>query len=82
VKVNVDQDTYLGVANIGNRPTFYDYNARPGVEVHLLDFNGDLYGKFVSVYFIRRLRDEKKFSSSDELIVQIRQDIQRARENT
>jgi len=82
VKVNVDQDTYLGVANIGNRPTFYDYSARPGVEVHLLDFSGDLYGKFVSVHFIRRLRDEKKFSSSDELIVQIKQDIQRARTNT
>lgn len=81
VKVGVDQDTYLGVANIGNRPTFYDYSARPGVEVHLLDFSGDLYGKFVSVHFTRRLRDEKKFSTSDELIVQIRQDIQRAREN-
>ncbi len=82
VKVDVDQDTYLGVANIGNRPTFYDYSARPGIEVHLLDFTGDLYGKIVSVHFTRRLRDEKKFSSSDELVVQIRQDIQRARENT
>ncbi|HAG11699.1 MAG TPA: riboflavin biosynthesis protein RibF [Desulfotomaculum sp.] len=82
VKVDVEQDTYLGVANIGNRPTFYDYSSRPGVEVHLLDFTGDLYGKIVSVHFTRRLRDEKKFSSSDELIVQIRQDIQRARENS
>lgn len=82
VKVSVDGDMFLGVANVGSRPTFYDYNTRPNVEVHLLDFSGNLYGKVVSVHFISRLRGEKKFTSPEELALQIRQDIQRARKST
>ncbi len=81
IRVSIDGDMFLGVANIGSRPTFYGYNARPNVEVHLLDFSGDLYGKVVSVHFTRRLRGEKKFASPEELALQIKQDIQIVRES-
>lgn len=82
VRVSVDEDVFLGVANVGSRPTFYGYNSSSSIEVHLLDFNADLYGKVISVSFTRRLREEKKFGSPDELVLQIRHDIQRVRGNT
>ncbi|MFA7468198.1 MAG: riboflavin kinase, partial [Desulfotomaculaceae bacterium] len=49
------------------------------IEVHLLDFSGNLYGRHMQVYFIRRLREEKRFSSVDKLLEQIRSDIHQAR---
>lgn len=79
VKVQVDQDLYLGVANIGIKPTFHGFGNRPNLEVHLLDFQGDLYGKGIKVFFTGRIREEKRFSSPGELVEQIRSDINRAR---
>ncbi|MFZ5646305.1 MAG: bifunctional riboflavin kinase/FAD synthetase [Bacillota bacterium] len=79
VKVQVDGDHYLGVANIGIKPTFHGFNSRPNLEVHLLDFQGDLYGKQIKVFLTRRIREEKRFSSPGELVEQIRSDINRAR---
>ncbi|MHB0885038.1 MAG: bifunctional riboflavin kinase/FAD synthetase [Bacillota bacterium] len=67
-----------GVANVGHRPTFGG-GAR-GIEAHLLDYSGDLYGKPVEVAFLRRLRDEMTFRSADELRSQIAWDVRRARE--
>lgn len=69
---------YKGVANIGYSPTFDDHIFT--VEVHLLDFNDDIYGEKIRVNFIKRLRDEKKFSNVSELSEQIRKDIKKARE--
>ena len=54
--------------------------ATPLLETHLLDFDGDLYGKYLSVELIRWLRPEAKFEGTDALIAQIRQDATRARE--
>jgi len=71
-------ERYQGVANIGIRPSF-DGGERL-LEVHLLDFQGDLYGQVLGVEFIQRLREEIRFSSPDALIEQIRKDVQRARE--
>jgi len=68
---------YKGVANIGYSPTFDDYLFT--IEVHLLDFNGDLYDHDIRVNFIRRIRDEKKFSNVDELSGQIKKDIETGR---
>ncbi|MFZ5642389.1 MAG: bifunctional riboflavin kinase/FAD synthetase [Bacillota bacterium] len=79
VKVQVDGDDYLGVANIGIKPTFQGFAALPNLEVHLLDFHSDLYGKKIKVIFTRRIREEKRFSSPGELVQQIRMDINRAR---
>ncbi|MDY0211381.1 MAG: bifunctional riboflavin kinase/FAD synthetase [Desulfuromonadaceae bacterium] len=65
------------VINIGHKPTFGENSLT--IEVHILDFKGDLYGENMRVYFVKRLRDEKKFSDVDELIQAIRTDIERAR---
>jgi riboflavin kinase/FMN adenylyltransferase len=66
-----------GVANVGFNPTFGENSL--GVEVHLIDFGGDLYGQEMAVYFRDRIRDERKFKSADELVRQIRKDVEFAR---
>ena len=66
-----------GAANIGTRPTVDGLRLR--LEVHLLDFDGDLYGRHLETRFFRRLREEKKFASVDELRAQITHDIAAAR---
>jgi riboflavin kinase / FMN adenylyltransferase len=61
--------------NIGTRPTFA--GATPGlvVEVHILDFSGDLYGHSLTVQFVERLREERRFDSVEALLAQLRLDI-------
>lgn len=66
------------VINVGLNPTFENRTA-PVVEVHVLDWEGDLYGEVVSVEFTHRLRDELKFEGPQELIAAIRKDIGQAR---
>lgn len=64
-----------GIANLGAAPTFgID---KPMLEVHLIDFDGDLYGKDTTVAFTHRLRDIRRFDSSEELQRQIQQDRRR-----
>jgi riboflavin kinase/FMN adenylyltransferase len=65
--------TYPSAISIGRAETF-GKNKRQ-VEAHLLDYEGDLYGKLVRVEFMRRIRDQMKFANADELVTQIRQDI-------
>jgi riboflavin kinase/FMN adenylyltransferase len=77
VKVGYGQTVYNGVANIGYSPTFADHTFT--VEVHVLDFDKDIYGDCIRVSFIERLRGEKKFSGPEELAGQIRKDITRAK---
>jgi riboflavin kinase/FMN adenylyltransferase len=79
VTVDVDDETYYGVSNIGYNPTFGD-NAL-SLETHILDFSGDLLEKTISINFIEHLRNEKTFQSVQELSDQIAKDIQRARES-
>jgi riboflavin kinase/FMN adenylyltransferase len=67
-----------GVANIGYSPTFDDRLFT--VEVHILDFNQDIYDQRIKVNFIKRIRDEIKFDSIEQLSEQIRQDVVQARE--
>lgn len=66
-----------GVANMGSRPTVD--GSKNVLEIHLLDFNEDLYGERLQVFFLQKLRDEIKFSSVDALISQIHDDIKVAR---
>ncbi len=68
---------YKGVANIGYAPTFDDYLFT--VEVHIFDFEQDIYGETIRVNFIKRIRDEKKFTNIDELHDQISKDIRDAK---
>jgi riboflavin kinase/FMN adenylyltransferase len=63
-----------GAANIGVRPTL-TADLKPVLEVHLLDFDGDIYGRHVDVNFLHKLRDEAKFDSRDELKAQIARDV-------
>lgn len=79
VRVLIAGETFLGVANIGFRPTFKGQNATRNMEVHVFDFTGDLYGESIRVLFRDRLRGERKFASPEELARQIEADIMRAR---
>ena len=71
--------SYRAVVNIGVRPTVKG-EARPRVEAHLLDFDGELYGQELELTFAQRLRDERKFASLDALKNQIAADITAARQ--
>ncbi len=79
VQVDCGGRLLAGVANIGRNPTFGEDRPR-GVEAHLFDFTGDLYGRWIRVLLIERLRGEDKFSSQQALVDQIRRDVARARE--
>jgi riboflavin kinase/FMN adenylyltransferase len=67
-----------GVLNIGFNPTFADQ--RQSIEVFILDFQQDIYGEFLEILFIERIRDEVRFESPEKLIAQIGRDIDRAKE--
>lgn len=74
VKVyGIENNSLLGVANIGFCPTFTNQHKK--LEVHILNFNQQIYGKRVAVEFCRKIRDEKKFASAEELKLQIAKDV-------
>ncbi|PPQ40366.1 riboflavin biosynthesis protein RibF [Rhodoblastus acidophilus] len=78
VEVELDGARLKGVASFGRRPTVED-NGPPLLEIHIFDFNGDLYGREIEVFFIAFLRAEEQFSSLDALQEQIRRDEAEAR---
>lgn len=80
VSVELGQERYYGLMNIGYRPTFDDPTPRKQLEVYLLDLNEDLYGQELKVEFLRFLRKEQKFNSLEELVNQLRQDEKTARD--
>jgi riboflavin kinase / FMN adenylyltransferase len=67
-----------GVASLGTRPTVN--GIEPLLEVHVFDFDGDLYGRMIEVEFIAKLRDEVKFDSLDSMVAQMKVDASQARE--
>lgn len=71
-------ESYIAVTNVGVRPTVSDGD-RINVESHLLDYSGNLYGRQARLEFYHFIRDERKFSSNEELFAQIRQDAETAR---
>jgi riboflavin kinase / FMN adenylyltransferase len=75
--VRVGEEEYAACTNVGVAPTFGRAESR--VEAHLLDFEGDLYGRVVDVSFVRRIREERRFSGIDELKEQIERDVEEAR---
>ena len=66
------------VASLGTRPTID--GTEPLLEVHVFDYDGDLYGRYLDVDFVRRLRDERRFESLDALVEQMHRDAAEARE--
>lgn len=78
VRVRRDGESLPGVANIGTCPTFD--NSDLSLEVHLLEFDGDLYGENLEVEFVSRLREERRFPSIQALAEQIHADINAARQ--
>lgn len=71
--------TYQSVTNIGNNPTFKDSD-QLSIETNLFDFDSDIYGEVLNIQFLKKLRDERKFSTVNALIDQIKSDIQTARD--
>ena len=71
-------DERYGLASIGSRPTI-ELNGSIKVEIFILDFDGDLYGKKITVTVLSKLRDEKQFASVDEMITAMKMDEARAR---
>lgn len=79
-RILMEGQVFPSVTNIGIRPTFDSGQSSMRVESHLLDFDGDLYGKDLDIEFVERLRDEQRFASIHDLVEQIGRDVQRARE--
>ncbi|MFQ5381893.1 MAG: riboflavin biosynthesis protein RibF [Dehalococcoidia bacterium] len=71
-------ETYPGATNIGRRPTFEAGHI--SIETHLIDFDRDIYGERMVVEVLHRLRHERAFASPEELVAQIRQDVEEARQ--
>jgi len=77
VRVTYQNESHDAVANIGFNPTFN--RDRLSVEVHIFDFNKVIYHKEIEVQFIARIRSEITFKSADDLVVQIKQDIDKSK---
>jgi len=77
VKVKIDDKLFDGACNIGNNPTFG--GSEVSIEAFIFDFDGELYDQELRVYFIARLRGERKFSSADELKTAIAADVAECR---
>ena len=75
--VRFGEEEYAACTNVGVAPTFGRSESR--VEAYILDFEGDLYGRVVDVGFVKRIREERRFSGVDELIGQIRRDVEETR---
>lgn len=73
VRVDILGEEKYGMLNIGCRPTFND-NRQNVIETHIFDFNENIINNPITVHFLRRLRNEKKFKSADELITQLKND--------
>ncbi len=78
IKTTINNTNIFGIMNIGYRPTVDGKHQT--IEVHLLDFNADLYGENIQVQLACRLRDEQKFNSIDKLFAQIKHDENNTRE--
>lgn len=79
-EAKLDGVAYPGVINLGYRPTVSSSKSDRVLEIHLLDFKREIYGKDLEVRFLRYLRPEKKFENVDALVRQIKADVEQARD--
>ena len=80
VRVHIDKKTYLGCLNIGINPTV-EANLETKIEIHILEFDENIYDKDISFELIEFIRDEKKFRSIDDLTAQIQLDVDKIKNN-
>lgn len=73
-QTRIGSKIYQSMSNIGKQPTFNQHDLN--IESHIIDFEGDLYGKRIGIYFLQKIRDEIKFSSPDELTGQLEKDLE------
>ncbi|MBI9055912.1 MAG: bifunctional riboflavin kinase/FAD synthetase [Bacteroidales bacterium] len=71
VRVKLNGDSFFGMLNIGTRPTIDSDLRNKNIEVHIFDFDKKIYNQTITVSFVKRIRDEKKFSGLDELTKQL-----------
>jgi riboflavin kinase/FMN adenylyltransferase len=74
VKVNLGDESYGGMLNIGRRPTINSGNGELSIEVNIFDFKKEIYGEKIQLELIERIRDEKKFDNKEELIAEMQKD--------
>lgn len=77
-----DGSCWLAMVNVGFRPTVDKLSHRLSIEAHLLDFDGDLYGQLLHLKLTRRIRDERRMESLDELRSQLAIDLEACRTNS
>lgn len=74
VKVTIEESDFMGMMNIGFRPTVNRDDRDKSLEVHIIDFEGDVYNQIIKISFIERIREEREFSSVDKLKEQLIKD--------
>ncbi len=79
-RVHTEGRNYHGMLNIGKRPTIQSNASKSSIEVHILDFNHDIYSEIVVIEFVHRIRDEHKFASLDALKAQLSVDEKTVRD--
>lgn len=77
-KVKIENSVYPGITNVGNNPTFGENN-NITIETFIIDFDKDIYGKEMEVFFIKKIRNEKKFDTVEELVMEMKKDLLNAR---
>ena len=80
VGVKINDENYEGIMNIGYKPTVSE-DKKHSLEVHIFNFNNDIYNYDLTVSFKSFIRDEKKFNNIDELVQQINTDIEKINKN-
>ncbi|NSW90727.1 MAG: bifunctional riboflavin kinase/FAD synthetase [Firmicutes bacterium] len=78
-KTLLDGKLYKSITNIGTNPTIKTGSTKVNVETYILDFNEDIYQKRIEVFFIKKIRNEKKFNNREELVRQIKSDVLKAK---
>lgn len=79
IKARFENKPYAGMLNIGFRPTIKsEHEVSPVIEAHLFDFDRQIYGRHIELFIIKKLRDEQKFNSLDDLRLQLQKDKQEA----
>jgi riboflavin kinase/FMN adenylyltransferase len=74
VKINFNNKKLIGLCNIGTKPTF-KIKGEKHIEAHVFNFKQSIYGKYLEIAFIKKIREEKKFIFPQELIAQIKKDV-------